>query len=83
MATWLESMEWVLAVEFCAVLASTQLVKYLSECKRLGRECRLRAVLLFSVLWDMMETQKSLAKFVTRHTLVRYLTFKYTKMMKE
>lgn len=67
----------------CSHLLSTQLIKYLSECKRLGKECYLRAILLISALWDMVESQASLSRFFNRHTLIRYLSFKYTKILKE
>lgn len=62
---------------------STQLVKYLSHCKRRGEDCVLKAVLLVSVLWDMFHARENLRKFVNRHILVRYLAFSYIRMMKE
>lgn len=58
-------------------------MKYLSHCKRSGKECVLKAVLLVSMIWDMYHTSISLRKFVNRHTLVRYLTYKFTLMLKE
>lgn len=65
------------------VYFSTQLVKYLSDCKRRGKGCGLKAVLLISALWDMTKSRDNLRTFVNRHTLLRYLAFKFTKIMKE
>lgn len=66
-----------------SLCCSTQLVRYASECKRQGRECRLRAVLLFSSLWNMLESSVNLNKLVNRLSFNRYLAFKYTQIMKE
>ena len=37
---------------------SSQLIRYVAECKRQGRPCRISAILVFSVVWDLVEADK-------------------------
>lgn len=62
---------------------STQLIRYLSNCKRLGKECHLKALFLASSIWNIVTSHNNMKKFFNKHLINRSLTSKYTSMMEE
>ena len=72
--------------EVCSSLysCSIQLLTYITECKRHERPCHLRAVLVFSVIWDLKETDKILHQnSFNKHILSRFLTVRYKNIMRQ
>ena len=50
---------YIVATEImCSLLCSIQLVRYVAECKRQARPCRISAILIFSVIWNLSRTDK-------------------------
>ena len=61
---------------------SILLLKYLSECKRHGRDCHIRAVLLISVIWDVKATD-NIHQPLNKYTLNRHLSNNFKGILKE
>ena len=71
--------------EWCVSLFShsTQLLTYITESSRHQRPCHLRAVLVFSVVWDLNESDKILHQnSFNKHILSRFLTVRYKNIMR-
>ena len=62
---------------------SILLLKYLSECKRHGRDCHIRAVLLISVIWDVKATDSIIHQPLNKYTLNRHLSNNFKGILKE
>lgn len=39
-------------------VSSLQLVRYVAECKHQSRPCRITAILVFSVIWNLIKTDQ-------------------------
>ncbi len=46
-----------------------KLIKYVTDCKKKGRDCSLKALLLISVIWNVHVTDRVIHKPVNRYTL--------------
>ncbi len=66
-----------------SILSSMKLIKYVTDCKRKGRDCRLKAFLLISVIWNAQLTDRAIHKPVNRYTLNRYLCNNLRGIIKE
>ena len=62
---------------------SILLLKYLSECKRHGRECHIRAVLLISIIWDLKATDDIIHQPLNKYTLNRHLSNNFKGILRE
>lgn len=62
---------------------SILLLKYLSECKRQGRECHIRAVLLISTIWDLKATDDIIHQPLNKYTLNRHLSNNFKGILRE
>ncbi len=74
----LHSQEWIFfpctpSCLLLSILSSMKLIKYVTDCKRKGRDCRLKALLLISVIWNAQLTDRAIHKPVNRYTLNRHL----------
>ncbi len=59
-----------------------KLIKYVTDCKRKGKRSKLKALLLFSVIWNAQETDAAIHKPLTRYTLNRFLCNQFKKVLK-
>ncbi len=60
-----------------------KLIKYVTDCKREGRQCQLKALLLISVIWNAKATDTAIHKPINRYTLNRHLCNNLKGIMRE
>ncbi|CAI8057051.1 Phospholipase ABHD3 [Geodia barretti] len=65
-------------------MGSVQLIRYVAECRRKARPCRISAGLVFSVIWSLRESDKALhTNLFNKHVISRFLTRRYRNLIKE